>query len=163
MLEFSANKIAIHLAPTDILIAHDWKVVHLIRDTNQFNIDKHWIALLPDFNENTFPFIVFSGNGSFNLVNVKDAHMDVLIQIETRSDRGQEGAFFIRERDGFDMHFTTFQNIAGQRIENWHCMQFRNDFAEVLQKYGRLPISSYEAQLELFAELRKGLSESNMT
>ena len=71
--------------------------------------------------------------------------MEVLIQTQAKINRGQDGAFFSSDIDGFNMHFSTFSNVAGERIENWHSMQFRTDFIETLKKYGRLPMSSYEA------------------
>ena len=71
--------------------------------------------------------------------------MDVLIEIKASSTLGQDAGFFTSDKDGFNMHFSTFQDVEGKRrIESWHSMQFRNDFTETLQKYGRLPISSYE-------------------
>ena len=39
----------------------DWNILHRIIDTESGNDGKHWLGPLPDFHEETFPFIVSSG------------------------------------------------------------------------------------------------------
>ena len=43
------------------------------------NTDKYSFNVFPGFDEETLPFVVASGESSFNLVNTKTGHMDVLI------------------------------------------------------------------------------------
>ena len=69
----------IHTKLTDILLAKDFTVVHRFKDPS-LNINKLWIAQLPTFNEFTFPFLVASGSDTFNLINIKDTRMEVLLK-----------------------------------------------------------------------------------
>ena len=70
----------VHIIPTDLLLVQNWQVVHLFEDPSRNNIHKFWIAPLPVFNEVAFPFLVVSGSKTFNLINVKDRRMEVLLE-----------------------------------------------------------------------------------
>ena len=69
----------IHTEPTDILLVRDFSVVHVFRDGG-LNTHKLWIAPFPSFHEVAFPFLVVSGSETFNLINVKEKRMDVLLK-----------------------------------------------------------------------------------
>ena len=58
--------------PTDILLVQDWKMVKRIKDPNTHNKEKDWLALIPGFDENDFPFVITSGFETFNIVNIKE-------------------------------------------------------------------------------------------
>ena len=61
----------VHVSPADLLLIVDWRLYSYISDEHKGNHYKTWFAPLPDFNVETFPFIVVSGRESFNLVNLK--------------------------------------------------------------------------------------------
>ena len=75
VLEFAPDKMLLHIAPTDLLVTHNWKVVSRIDDPNVGNIQKYWFCELPNFNAETFPFVLVTGVESFNLLNVKTSAM----------------------------------------------------------------------------------------
>ena len=75
VLEFAPDKMLLFIVPTDLLITHKWKVVSRIEDPNVNNIQKYWFCELPNFNAETFPFVLVTGWESFNLVNIKTSNM----------------------------------------------------------------------------------------
>ena len=75
VLEFAPDKMLLHIKPTDLLVTHNWEVVSRIEDPNVGNIQKEWFCELPNFNEETFPFVLVTGTESFNLLNVKTSAM----------------------------------------------------------------------------------------
>ena len=95
---------------------------------------------VPGFDVNDFPFIVCNGWEAFNLINVKDFHMEPLVKASVKTGLSQGAAFFRKESYGFSMHFTT-QRITtkGRNLLHWHSMAFRQDIIQTLKKYGRLP------------------------
>ena len=50
--------------------------------------------MMPGFDEETFPFLVCSGDETFNLVNVRDFSQDVLIKATGKNFISQQAAFF---------------------------------------------------------------------
>ena len=89
ILEFAVNRMIISVQLTDLLIAHDWQVVNSIRDGNLGNTQKCWMALLPGFDRETFPFIISSGLETFNLINVKKYTQEPLIHASSKNTRSQ--------------------------------------------------------------------------
>ena len=60
------------------------------------------------FDLEEFPFVVASGESTFNIVNVKTGHMEVLIKAATSVLHSQTSVFFVPEDDGtVSMHFST--------------------------------------------------------
>ena len=49
VLEFATNSLIIHVAPTDLLIAKDWRVVGVIKETESENIQKLMLLPFPMF------------------------------------------------------------------------------------------------------------------
>ena len=140
-----------------LFIVHNWKVVRRINDVDQKNINKYSINMFPGFDAEDFPFLVCSGESSFNIVNVKTGHMEVLIRAATSVLHAQTSCFFTTDQDGtHTMHFattrTTEENMTRQ---NWHTMKFKVDFMDTLLTYGRLPLRSPEEGLKLFMENQK--------
>ena len=80
VLEYATDKMLIAVYPTDLLIAHDWKLIRVLLKIQPGNFNKHYIVPLPDFDEQTYPFIVCSGRENFNLINVKEFRMQKLIK-----------------------------------------------------------------------------------
>jgi len=77
--EYSPNKFCFYGRQAHLLIVEDWKVMRKIDDPNPGNINKYCFMVFPGFDLKTFPFIVSSGESSFNLVNVSTGHMEVLV------------------------------------------------------------------------------------
>ena len=100
---------------------------------------------MPGFDPQDFPFIVCSGWMTFNIINVRDMTMEPLIEFFGKNNRGlsQEGGFFMKEKFGFSMYFdTTDTTDSGQKVLSWYSMAFREDFIDILKKYGRVPQSN---------------------
>ena len=49
--EFELNKMIVAIQVTDILIVHDWHVVHLIPKQSPGNVNKDFMLPLPGFDE----------------------------------------------------------------------------------------------------------------
>ena len=58
---------------------------------------------MPGFNEDSFPFFICRGHASIKLINVKEFHMEKLVE-----ECGYAiGTFFQKTDFGFKMHFTS--------------------------------------------------------
>ena len=64
---------------------HSWQVVKNIVDPNDGNTNKYWMKTVPGFDENEFPFVVCNGWEAFNLINVKDFHMEPLVKASVKT------------------------------------------------------------------------------
>ena len=80
VLEFAANSMIIHVKPTDLLIAKDWRVIGVIKETESENVEKFMLLPFPSFEAEEFPFILCAGRTSLNIVNVKEFKMQVLVR-----------------------------------------------------------------------------------
>ena len=69
VLEFAPNKLIIYNDP-NILICHDWLVIHTIPEAIPGNTDKYWISKLPFFDFEKLPFVVISGKEAYSIINV---------------------------------------------------------------------------------------------
>ena len=75
---------------------------------------------------------------SYNLINVKDYRMQILIQTPAIYYYAQQGAIFREEQNGFTMHFANHTiSENNKRIENWYCMHSKQ-----LLKMGWTPAGS---------------------
>ena len=79
ILEYVKDKMLVHVTSRDFLVVQNWQVVNSIHDPDFGNTLKLWLAPLPGFDEKTFPFVIASGWQSYNLINVNDLSMEVLI------------------------------------------------------------------------------------
>ena len=77
-LEFAPNQMIFTARPVHLFIIRDYQVTQKIDDSNSSNVNKFSLNFFPGFTEN-FQFLVVSGDSSFNLINTKTGHMDVLI------------------------------------------------------------------------------------
>ena len=131
--EFAPGKLIVHVSPCDLLLIENWKLYRYISDDHKGNHYKTWFVPLPNFNPETFPFIVVSGRESFNLVNLKERRMQMLIAAPSKTHGPQEAFFFKKEDYGFTMHFCTKERTSENKdLHNWHCMPFKSDFIERL-------------------------------
>ena len=79
IFEYAANKIVITLFPKDILVLDNWETIRIVVEDHAGNDQKAFIAPLPGFDEDKFPFLVCNGYESLNLINLKDLKTEVLI------------------------------------------------------------------------------------
>ena len=97
--EYAHEKILVHVTSRDLFLVHHWQVVHKFVEPNYGNTLKMWLAPLPGFCEETFPFLICSGWESFNIINVKDFRMEVLINASGKKTNAQMPAFFVEEKE----------------------------------------------------------------
>ena len=86
---------------------------------------------MPGFDLENFPFVISYGNPMFNLINVKTASSDILVNgVPSEYFPGQQAVAFISDsKEGdkqypypINMHFaSSFMTEDGKRLENWHC------------------------------------------
>ena len=97
-----------------------------IEDSDAKNVHKYAIAVMPDFDPVKFPFLVCSGESSFNLFSVKDYYMEPLVNAATSAMHAQTAFFFEKDNGhGITMHFTTTRsNDENKTLQNWHTMHF---------------------------------------
>ena len=60
-------------------LVKDWEVVILIEETNVSNTFKYFAFPIPNFDEETFPFIVILGRESLSFLNVKTTQKKTFI------------------------------------------------------------------------------------
>lgn len=68
---------------TNILLVSKWVVTKVIEDPNLKNINKYSFNSFPNFDLDNFPFVVVSGESTFNILNVKTGWMDALVKAST--------------------------------------------------------------------------------
>ena len=61
LIEYAHNRLFVTVNPAAMLLIDDWINVKRIQDSNSTNIDKTFAFLLPDFDEENFPFIAVCG------------------------------------------------------------------------------------------------------
>ena len=81
--EYAPNELALFGRQEHIFIVVDWEVKRRINDSDIKNINKYSLNRFYGFDKNDFPFIVSGGESTFNIVNVKTGHMEVLIKAAT--------------------------------------------------------------------------------
>ena len=91
-----------------ILIVKNWIVVHQTEIEGNFAVSES--MLLPEFESDSFPFMIEAGKKSYNLVNAKTGTRTVLIRASAKLDVRQHG-IRIRALDNgrFSMDFTVAQ------------------------------------------------------
>ena len=73
--EYGTNKMIVAIEPTDLIVIENWTYCRLIKKVSQGNIMKNYIAPLPSFDEQRFPFLLCSGYEHFSLINIRDCSM----------------------------------------------------------------------------------------
>ncbi len=112
VFEYAPGKIIVALFTTNFLFLDNWKPVRIkddwyLCDTQVGNDHKFWIDFIHGFEEDEFPFLICSGRETFNMINVKDYRMEVLIQAPCRNQIAQQAFFSKEEAYGFSLHFCT--------------------------------------------------------
>ena len=79
VFEYTKGKLLVHVASRDLLVLNNWQIVYKFIEPDFGNTLKQWFGLLPGFDPESFPFIICSGWHTFNLINIKDFHMERLV------------------------------------------------------------------------------------
>ena len=61
LLEYKKNKLLVCGDPTKMYLVDDWDTVRLVQDPNTANTLKTFAFSIPDFDEDSNPFIVLLG------------------------------------------------------------------------------------------------------
>ena len=77
LLEYEENKILV--CRIDMHLIHNWETVIFIPEPISTNTLKTFAFPVPDFNEESNPFIVVLGKASLNILNVKTCQHKPLI------------------------------------------------------------------------------------
>ena len=156
--EFAPDEFALFGRQEHIFIVKDWEVKRRINDQDIKNINKYSLNRFYGFDKDSFPFIVSGGESTFNLVNVKTGHMEVLVKAATSVLHAQTSVFFTTDQTDsvIYMHFATTNTTEENETQQcWYVMTFRPDFIDTLKKFGRLPIKHPNEALTLYTELQK--------
>ena len=71
LIEYEVNKLFACSHPTHMYLVENWEKVIFIPDPISTNTMKTFAFPVPDFNEESNPFIVVLGDASLNILNVK--------------------------------------------------------------------------------------------
>lgn len=124
--------------------------MQVYNDPNPLNEDKWHLVALPDFHEETFPFVACSGTRSINLINVNTDYMEAFIETETTCWGQQQPFFFKKEEKGMTLHYSSAEQSSDERkYLTWVQMKLKPDFKKMLKKLGCLPITNLEEIVEI--------------
>ena len=70
----------LYIKAKDLLLAANGHITKRIEDPDEGNGQKFWFSPLPEFDVETFPFVISSGLETFKIVNVKTGYMQDLIK-----------------------------------------------------------------------------------
>ena len=153
LLEYSPNKLLIG-SFIDMYLVLDWNTVILIEETNPSNSFKYYNFTVPDFNEESNPFIVVLGMASLNILNVKTCqHKPLINQKMVVGFAGLQGAFIKKEKNGLSLHFANIvqdTDGSGSDLLQYSYVEIKNDLLHWLREAGRLPSASMK---EYFSEI----------
>ena len=68
-LEFTKNRFLVAARNGILLIVNNWTQIKQVECP--VNVDRYWLAKMPMFDSETFPFCIAHGSPIFNLINVK--------------------------------------------------------------------------------------------
>ena len=127
----------------NLFLLTDWQVILTVKDPFYKNINKNYIAALPGFDIQEFPFLLMSGDRSFNLLNVQNGHIEPFINAPNSVKDCQQAFCFTESKKGNRvLHFSTTNETGDQINQFWYRMRLKKDLIEVLQENGRLPVGS---------------------
>ena len=79
VLEFAKDQFLLAFSGANLLILRDWKETQEIQTESLANYGIYWLAKMPGFDKDNFPFCVLHVSPTFNLVNVKEGTIGNLI------------------------------------------------------------------------------------
>ena len=111
------------------MLIHDWKVVKIIDEILAGNGNKDWVKTLPNFDIDTYPFMLVTGKTTISLLNLKTGKLEPIIKGSAQTSKGSQPAFFVQLKNGFEVHFTSRASLEAKQYEyNYHCLHFKEDF-----------------------------------
>ena len=60
-----------------------------------------------------------------------------------------EAFFFLKQKYGYSIHFVVDLEIEQLSVYKWYELQLKQDFHDVMAKYGMIPNSELKAKFEL--------------
>ena len=78
-MEFDTDQFLIAISGGSLIVIKNWQLEIKIENTSMSN-EMHWLAMMPGFHPETFPFCVGHGTPTFNLINVKLGYNEILIK-----------------------------------------------------------------------------------
>ena len=137
LLKCSPTQILASTFHNQLLLLENWVVIRKFEDPSELNNRslQGWLCKLPGFNMEKFPFIVWSGETSINLVNINEGFTEPLIYRDYASfdHRGQQGVFCKGKLYGMTLHFSAKQIFKNGDVRlNWCKMSFKPDFKKML-------------------------------
>ena len=97
-------------------------------DPIEKNVFKHYQQPLPFFDIEDYPFVMTSGNISYNSINVKELNNQAIAYGTSSAGFGQQPFCFMQEDGDWGIHFATQGVNTKLEIEfRWYCMTPRED------------------------------------
>merc|ERR1719510_1615761 len=152
LLEYATNKLFVSGYPTHMYLVLDWETVILITDPNSKNTFKTFAFPVPNFDEETNPFIAVCGKASLNLLNIKTRkHMPLINQKMVVGYPGLQGSFMKFEKYGISVHYASVvqdTDGSGSDLLQYSYAELKGDVLHWLRENGRLPTATMEDHFE---------------
>ena len=98
--------------------------------------------MLPGYNKDDFPFIVFTSVHGIDLINIRKDKENIqpLIVAASSCSNAQQNFFIQEEKVGMTLQFTSsfLQGTESTRL-SWSRMNFKPEFKKTLKEFGGLP------------------------
>ena len=149
MFDIGLNKFLAALQ-RECFIVIDYEVTGKIKNPDSLFM---WDPItVPQFDLDSFPFVILHGSDEINLINVKEKTIQVLVQAEDI----YSGFFIELPGRGFDFHFASQAKEDDEMNYGYHHrLQCREDFIQVLKKCGRVPLLSLEDAITLIEKSKE--------
>ena len=82
-LAIAPNKLLLTTHSAKVLLFQDWSCTQIYNEESLINDCKWFLHPLPDFHEDSFPFVACSGSSYINLINVNTDYMEPFVETET--------------------------------------------------------------------------------
>ena len=128
----------------------------VIDEVSSGNGSKDWAQPLPYFDLEKFPFMMVTGKSNFSLLNIRTGKLEAIIKGSSQTSKGSQPAFFVKLKNGFELHFTTRASLQTKQYDySYHCLHFKEDFVQILTDYGTLPFDSVQRPLQVIRDLQE--------
>jgi len=145
--EYSANNLLITCIDNqNVIKCEGLKKFTDIVGPKQANGTIYSIQLLPQFDENDFPFFIVTGKAQIWLGNLNRCKAETLVEGSSQPYFDQPGVLFLDQRKGqFDkksqrfLFDSDFLNKSNKQQYQIHEMTLYSDFMDTLKRIGHLP------------------------
>ena len=144
-IAIAPNKLLMTTHSSKVLLFQDWSCIQVYNEEFMVNDCKWFMQPLPDFHEETFPFVACSGSSYINLINVNTDYMEPIVETETSCWGQQQPFFFKKEEKGMTLHYSSVELLPNNRKSlKWVQMKLQPDFKKTLKKLGCMPVRSMD-------------------